>query len=279
VRGNGSYSDYHSLQVQFNRRFSKGLQAIASYTYSHATDSGSVDLDRGVPGSVANTTIDHASSDFDVRHALSGAVTYSIPTPKWGSFAEALLRGWTANTVFFARTATPLNINAEEQQSTTLFRVTFARRPNLVPGQPFWIDDPLAAGGKRVNPAAFTFPNANQAHGNLARNALRGFGAWQADVGLHRNFNLTEQLVVQFRFEVFNLFNHPNFANPNAPFTSMNLAFAPATPGAVAIDNARYRSVAMLGRGTGGGGNAGGYNPLFQVGGPRSMQFALRVQF
>jgi hypothetical protein len=279
VRGNGSTSDYHALQAQFTRRLSRGLQALASYTWSHAIDIGSADLDRTVPGSLANTSIDRASSDFDARHTFSGAVTYNIPAPRWGAFANALLRNWSANTVFFARSATPLNIIAEEQQSTTLFRVTFARRPDVIAGQPFFIEDSSAPGGKRVNPAAFAFPSTSRAHGTLGRNALRGFGAWQSDVGLHRQFNLTERLNLQFRTEVFNLFNHANFANQGAPFSSVNLAFATATPGSLAIDNPRMRSVQMLGRGLGGGGNSGGFNPIFQVGGPRSLQFALRLQF
>jgi hypothetical protein len=279
VRGNGSTSDYHALQTHFTRRLSRGLQALASYTWSHAIDSGSADLDRSVPGSLANTLIDRASSDFDVRHSFSAAVTYNIPAPQWGAVANALLRNWSANTVFFARSATPININAEEQQSTTLFRLLYSRRPDVIPGVPFFVEDTAAPGGKRINPAAFAFPSASRAQGTLGRNALRGFGAWQADVGLHRQFNLTERMNLQFRTEVFNLFNHTNFANPGAPFSSVNLAFATATPGSVAIDHARMRSTAMLGRGLGGGGNSGGFNPIFQVGGPRSLQFALRLQF
>jgi hypothetical protein len=279
VRENGSTSDYHSLQVQFNRRLAAGLQGLASYTWAHSIDEGSADLDRGVPERITDTRIDRGNSDFDVRHTFSGALTYNIPAPKWGNFAEAILRGWSANTVFFARTAPAFTVAAEEQMSTTLFRVTFSRRANIVPGQSPWLDDPLAPGGKRLNPSAFSFPRTDQAQGTLARNSVRGFGAWQADVGLHRNFSITEQLNIQFRAEVFNLFNHPNFGNPGAPFSSVNLAFATATPGAIAIDNARYRSQAMLARGTGGGSNSGGFNPIFQIGGPRSLQFALKVQF
>jgi len=279
VRGNGSISDYHSLQLQFNRRLSHGLQALASYTWSHSTDSGTADLDRTVPGSIADLSVDHASSDFDVRHSFSTALTYAIPAPDWGSFASAVLRNWSFNTIFFARGATPFGLTADEQQSTTLYRVTFSRRPDIVAGQPFFIEESTTPGGKRVNPAAFAFPRATVAQGSLARNALRGFGAWQADIGIHRDFNLLERLMLQFRMEVFNIFNHPNFANPGAPFANTNLAFATAVPGAIAIDNARMRSQQMLNRGTGGGGNAGGYNPLFQIGGPRSLQFALRLQF
>jgi len=279
VRGNGSTSDYHSLQVQFTRRLSRGLQALTSYTWSHAIDSGSADLDRTVPGSLANTTIDRASSDFDVRHVFSGAVTYNIPAPKWNSFADALLRNWSLNSVFFARSATPFGLTADEQQSTTLFRVTFSRRPDMIAGVPFFIEDAAAPGGKRINPAAFAFPAATRAQGTLGRNALRGFGAWQADLGLHRQFNLTERFNLQLRAEAFNLFNHANFANPGAPFANVNLSFATATPGSIAIDSPRLRSLQMLGRGLGGGSNSGGFNPIFQVGGPRSLQFALRLQF
>jgi hypothetical protein len=78
---------------------------------------------------------------------------------------------------------------------------------------------------------------------------------------------------------MFNIFNHPNFGNPGAPFSTANLAFATTTPGSIAIDSPGLRSQQMLGRGTGGGGNSGGFNPLFQIGGPRSLQFALRLQF
>jgi hypothetical protein len=179
VRGNGSLSDYHSLRLQFNRRLSKGCSAH-SYTYSHSTDSGSADLDRTVPGSIANLTVDHASSDYDVRHAFSAALTYNIPAPDWGSFAKALLRNWSFNTIFFARSATPFGLTADEQQSTTLYRVTFARRPNIVAGAPFFIEDSTAPGGKRVNPSAFAFPAATTAQGIVA-NAPEVL-AWQADI-------------------------------------------------------------------------------------------------
>src|SRR4029453_15930142 len=136
--------------------------------------------------------------DFDVRHSFSAALTYNIPAPDWGSAAKALLRNWSFNTVFFARTAPPFTFNANPQKSTTLFRVTYTRRPDPVPGVPQFIYDDAAPGGKRVNPAAFKFPLASEAQGTVGRNTLNGFGAWQADIGLHRQFNLTERLNLQF---------------------------------------------------------------------------------
>ena len=108
--------------------------------------------------------------------------------------------------------------------------------------------------------------------GSLGRNTLRGPGAWQVDLGIHRNFPLTEKATVEFRFEAFNIFNHPNFANPQ--FVS---AFVDGTD--VTIDPLFGVVNTSLARGFGGGGNTGGFNPLFQSGGPRSIQFALRFTF
>ena len=166
VRGNGSTSDYHSLQVQFNRRLTRGLQALASYTYSHAIDSGSADIDRTVPGNLANTTIDRASSDFDVRHAFSTAVTYNIPAPDWGKVAGAFLRNWSLNAIVFARTAPPFGLIADEQQSTTLYRVTFSRRPDVVAGQPYFIDDPNCGGRKTGQSGGVCISFSLEAAGN-----------------------------------------------------------------------------------------------------------------
>jgi hypothetical protein len=278
VIDNGSSSNYQALQVQFTRRLSRGLQATTSYTWSHSIDTGSLDLDRTVPGRVTTPNIDRGNSDFDVRHALTGAVTYDIPAPRWGSLSDAILGHWSFNTIFFARSATPFSVLADQRLATNLFGSNFTRRPNLIQGVPLFISDSTAPGGKRVNPAAFSFPSNTQAQGTLGRNVLRGFGAWQEDVGLNRQFKLTERANVQLRFEVFNVFNHPNFANPGLPFPP-TLAFATSTPGAIAIDSPSLRSSQMLGRGFGGGGNSGGYNPIFEIGGPRAMQFALRLQF
>jgi len=135
--------------------------------------------------------------------------------------------------------------------------------------------------GRRLNVAAFSpppFALSTQppifTQGTLGRNALRGPGAWQFDLGVHRRFNLTERTNLEFRYESFNVLNHPNFNIPNFRSFSLN-----STTGAITISPNFGRSTTTLGRGLGGGSNTGGFNPLFQSGGPRSMQFALRLQF
>jgi hypothetical protein len=119
-------------------------------------------------------------------------------------------------------------------------------------------------GGKALNPNAFVAPAAGQ-QGNLGRNALRGFGATQWDLAVHRDFPFGESLKLQFRAEMFNVLNHPNFGPP--------------------ISDIRNKTQFGLSTQTLGNSLAGGYvgggafNPLYQLGGPRSMQFALKFMF
>jgi hypothetical protein len=117
-------------------------------------------------------------------------------------------------------------------------------------------------GGKSFNKAAFVAPPPGT-QGNFGRNVLRGFGATQADVAFQRQFHLTEQLRLLFRSEFFNVFNHPNFGSPNNNLT----------------DPFFGHSTQTLASSLGSGGANGGFNPLYQIGGPRSIQLALKLQF
>ena len=274
---NNGTSDYHAFQAQFTRRLSRGFQANLGYTWSHSIDTGSQDLQRIAPTRLIDVNVNRGNSDFDVRHALTGGLTYKIPTPRWNSVSEAVLGGWSLNSIFFARSGLPFDVIAEERQAANLFGARYQRRPNLISGVPIWIDDSTVAGGRRLNPAAFSFPTATQAQGNFGRNVLRGPGAWQIDMGLHRRFAITEKVGVQFRWEVFNVFNKTNFSNPN-----FRQLFVPgnSNTGVVNVNDRNFGTITeTLGRGLGGGGNSGGFNPIFQIGQPRSMQFALRFEF
>jgi len=102
--------------------------------------------------------------------------------------------------------------------------------------------------------AAFTPPTKGQ-QGDFGRNVLRGFGAWQADVALQRQFHLTESVGLRFRSEFFNIFNHPNFGSPNNTLGTTLFG----------------RSTQTLASSLGSGGANGGFSPLYQIGGPRSI--------
>jgi hypothetical protein len=92
---------------------------------------------------------------------------------------------------------------------------------------------------------------------------LRAFGATQVDFAIQRQFSLAEKLRLNFRSEFFNIFNHPNFGFPNNNLTSPLFGLSTQT----------------LASSLGSGGANGGFNPLYQIGGPRSLQLALKLQF
>jgi hypothetical protein len=151
---------------------------------------------------------------------------------------------------------------------------------NLVAGQAAYIHGSecitvygsLCPGGRAINPSAFAPPagctplscSGQAGAGDAPRNFVRGFGAWQMDLAVRREFPIHESLRLQFRAEAFNIFNHPNFGTIDASYCS------PAAAGTTCMFG---RATATLAD------SLGGLNPLYQTGGPRSMQFALKLVF
>ncbi len=269
---NTASSDYQALQVQFRRRLSRGLQVLASYTFAHSIDdasagSGFVLSDLGVPG---NAKQNRGDSDFDIRHSFTAGVTYDIPSPSANRIARAFLGGWSIDNLLLARSSPPLSLTDvdffELDQGLDV-----AVRPDLVPGQPVYLYGRQYPGGKALNPAAFADPpvdpnTGNPARqGNLGRNALRGFGATQWDFAVHREFPIHESVKLQFRAEMFNVLNHPNFGPPNNQFGEGGFGI----------------SSQMLAQSLSNQNNVGGgaFDQLYQIGGPRSIQLALKLIF
>jgi hypothetical protein len=157
-----------------------------------------------------------------------------------------------------------LNQNISFTASTLVFAdgIALYPRPDVVPGVPLLLYGSKYPGGKAFNAAAFTPPLTGQ-QGDFERNVLRGFGAWQADVAFQRQFHLTERVGLRFRGEFFNLFNHPGFGPPDHTLT----------------DALFGQSTQTLASSLGSGGANGGFSPLYQIGGPRSIQLALKLQF
>jgi hypothetical protein len=256
---NSATSDYNALQIKFERRLSRGLQVLGSYSWSHSIDIASTDAlatNINTPGQIADPDLDRGDSNFDIRHAVSAGVTYELPGV---SALKPILNGWSIGGFLFARSAPPVNVVGS---SFFAAGTQLAPRPNVIPGVPLEIHDSQFAGGKIFNRAAFVAATAGT-QGNFGRNVLRGFGAWQVDLALQRQFHLTERVTLRFRAEFFNLFNHPNFGSP------INVLTSPVFG----------RSTQTLANSLGSGGANGGFNPLYQLGGPRSVQFALKLQF
>ncbi len=257
---NGLTSDYDALQIQFQRRLSRGFTALASYTWSHCIDYESGQFHFGYQ---------RGNCDFDVRHNLSAAFSYDLPSVGSNHFVNAVVQHWGLDGRFTARTSFPVSffgnyllqpngqfyyggLNVVPDQPVYLYgaNCTFVLQGigDLRPGQG-------CPGGRAINPNAFTA--APSGPGDAPRNFARGFGAWQMNVAVRREFPIRDRLKLQFRAEAFNVFNTPNFGTINGQFGQSTFGQATAT-----LANSLF-----------------GLNPLYQTGGPRSMQFALKLLF
>jgi len=268
---NSGNSNYNALQIQFQRRLFRGLQGISSYGWSHSIDTGSA----GSTSVVANALVpgfttsgNRASSDFDIRNNVSAGVTYDLPAGKFSGFPLHVFQNWSFQSLIQARSAPPVDIS---DANFFAFNGAFADvRPDVIPGQPVNLFGTSYPGGKAFNPDAFINPpvdaNGNPTRqGTTPRNFLRGFGAVQWDIGIHRDFPIRESFHLQFRAEAFNVVNHPNFGAPLGSFGLGGFG----------------QSNQMLGQSLAGSGStgSGGFSPLYQIGGPRSFQFALKLVF
>jgi hypothetical protein len=266
---NGLTSDYDSMQLQVRRRLNSGLTALASYSWAHCLDQGSLDFRLGYQ---------RGNCDFDVRHNLSAAFSYDLPNVGRGRFIKAVLHGWGLDDRFSARTGFPITLNGLQSFDPITGQASFSGL-DLLAGQSVYLyganctavlqglgdlkPGSSCPGGRAVNPNAFAFPPIDPKTftptrlGNAPRNFVRGFGAWQMDMSVRRDFPIREGLTLQFRAEAFNIFNHPNFGTVDANFGSKTFGQATGT----------------LANGL------GVLSPLYQMGGPRSLQFALKLSF
>jgi hypothetical protein len=252
---NQARSDYHSLQVQYRRPVSDHVQALLNYSYSHSLDNASNDVVAGLSKVVISNASDRGSSDFDVRHSFSAAISWAVPSFK-GPLG-VLTRDWSVESVIVARSGFPFNLFVFGKSPDLNGHAL--TRPDRIGGQPLWISSSSAPGGKIVNPNAFSIPGEVR-QGSESRNDIPGFGLAQVDLSASRRFRVTQRVNLEFRVDAFNLLNHPNFANPDGFF------FGPD-------DTSELQSPSMLNRGL------GGLNPLFQEGGPRSLQLSLKLKF
>jgi len=251
---NSAWSNYDALQLQYRRPLSARFQALMNYSWSHSLDNVSDDGLQSTSKTVISGARDYANSSFDVRHSFSGAVTFLVPSAGKSGFLSLVTRDWSLDSVIVARSGSHFNAVVLGGGPGLIS----LRRPNLVAGQAIWIPNPAVGGGKSLNPKAFSYPAFGQ-QGTEPRNDITGFGLTQVDLSVARKFVITERVNLQFRADAFNVFNHPNFANPVAfvfSFGSVNLS-----------------STRMLNNGL------GGLTPLFQEGGPRSLQLSLRLAF
>ena len=242
----GITSNYQALQLRFQRSVVRGLQGLASYTWSHSIDFGS---------NSAALSLQRGNSDFDVRNNFQAGLSWDLPTTNEAGFKRVLTNGWGLNARLNVRTAFPVTLGG----NLTLDPATGSEYDgglNLVSGQPVYLYGSQYPGGKAINKAAFSLPPTGSA-GDAPRNFVRSFGATQLNLAVRRDFPIHDALALEFRAEAFNILNHPNFGYVDPQYG--DTTFGQATK----MLNSSLGTMASQ----------------YQQGGPRSMQFALKLHF
>ena len=203
-------SHYNGLQVMWETR-ARDLNVQASYTYSHTLDQNSNN-----PGSIVNSynpQADYGNSDQDIPSRFVASANYTLPLKASGSLRH-FVQGWQLNSIVTLSDGIPFSVLAGSNSLGIADGIT--PRATLLPGSGKGSFSP----GKRTlqqwfNTAAFTNPGPQQ-WGNSGRNILQGPGTKAIDFSVFKNIPLRESTTLQLRSEFFNLFNTPQFNNPNA---------------------------------------------------------------
>jgi hypothetical protein len=278
-------SSYHSLQASYQQRAWRGLTNAVSYTWSHSIDNASDGQDyvpnAAQPNDSQNTRADRGNSNFDVRHRFVWSLSYEFP--KWTAL-KRLGEGWQVSSVVTLMSGHPFHINynfVDDFDGSGEFfpRPDLVAPPHYNRGNPTqFLDLSSFAIPCTLNPAGAGFAQdcqfsggVNSMHfGNLGRNSLLGPDYRNMDFSLIKDTRITERWRLNFRVDVYNLFNHPNFANPYMP-----AFFADAAPNGYNVATGRgigfLPIVATSDTGLG--------NPILGGGGPRSIQFAVKILF
>jgi outer membrane receptor protein involved in Fe transport len=280
-------SNYHSLQVSFQQRNWHGLTQQWAWTWSHSIDNASDGQDFVPNASQPNDSQipdgERGNSNFDTRHRLVWSFTYDFP--RWeaaGRFGE----GWQISSIVTLMSGHPFHINynfIDDYDGSG----QFFPRPDVIapvrynrsnPAQfldlsSFRVPCTLDGIGTFAQNCVFAAGVNSMHFGSLGRNALLGPDYRNWDFAISKVTRLTERISVNLRFDFFNLLNHPNFANPFVP-----AFFADAAPCGIGLNgialpcsgSTPYLAITSTS-------DIGLGNPFLGGGGPRSMQFAVKV--
>jgi hypothetical protein len=212
-----SNSNYNGMWLSAEKRFAKGLTFNSSFTYSKSIDNNSLGSSAAQIQNFYNIAAEHALSDFDARKRFVLSGIYMLPF-KWDAngFTKRLVEGWSIAPIVNLQSGNPFSpiVSTADPNSLETFD-----RPNVVLGQPLVL--PNAAPNQWLNKSAFALPPVGT-FGNAGRNILTAPGFEDIDFAISKTTAVKERVSLQFRAEAFNLFNHPNFAQPSNSFTAAN---------------------------------------------------------
>jgi outer membrane receptor protein involved in Fe transport len=252
-------SNYNSLQVRYEQRMVAGLTLLNSFTWEHSLDNASASLEGNTPSpqDANNLSADYGQSDYNLPIINVTSLVYDLPFGRsrhfgnnWNPALDAVLGGWGVNVINTAQAGTPFNItyspNAAQLASTQItanYRGVNLYRPNRVPGVPLTLGRNIQQANtgyiQYINYAALQLPSINNGSGilqspfgTLSRNPGRTPPLYQTDLAINKRFRTpVERLQVEFRSELYNVFNHTNLYLPSSPTGTQGLA--PTTGGII----------------------------------------------
>ena len=234
-------SIYHSMQATFDKRFSRGISVLTSYTWSRSIDDSSDNKQTGVSRTNPyDQRFDRGPSNFDHTHSFSASWLWELPVRFHQRAVNTLIGGWNLTGILSIQSGIPFTVSSGVDNART---GAGGQRPDQL--KDWHLPDDRSRGEKVLqwfDTSAFAL-NALGTYGAVGRNSLRGPGSTTLNLGLHKDFPIRESFKFQFRFEAFNALNNVNLGLPNS-----------------------NRSNGAFGR-------------ITTAGDPRILQFALRVGF
>lgn len=289
----GGSDNYNALQTALVRRLNAGLTLAAQYTLGRSYGNTAGSNEAQTSACLDDFECDRGYNRFDVRHNFNLSALYALPFGKGRPYfndlkglAEAIAGNWEVGAIVNARSGSPVDLlvvrndvvfdcggkffNSPQagQPCTAVINTPGGgasrnvRRPDLVPG----VNPYLKRDRQFLNPAAFAIPQPGS-FGNLKRGDIRGPNFKQFDVVLNKRFPLSESASVEFRTEIFNIFNAANFANPSGTLNNSLGALQPGQPFSEATAGTTFGLLRSTVERTVG------------LGTNRQIQFALRVNF
>ena len=210
----GANSSYNSLQLQIQRRFSRGLTFQTAYTYGRAIDevltsAAFATVTQNGLQDPSNRSAERGRGDFDIQQRLVGSFLYEIPSPQ--GFISHVIGGWELGSIITLQEGRPFHVDAGRDRSLTAVR----HDRSQVVGDPA-LPSNRSRGEKILHwfdADAFALAPVGS-FGNSGRNNLQGPGLFNLDVSLRKKFSINERHSVDFRVDFFNLPNNPNFGTP-----------------------------------------------------------------
>jgi len=295
-------SYYNSLEVSVTKRLAHGFQFQSAYTYGKIIDTGDgaapsqATSTSDVPVTVLLPRLDRSLGSFDVRNNYRFNMVYHLPTFSASSgFVNGLVNGWWSAVIFGAQNGYPFTPSIAQNQSQSMSgsqKPADLDRPDWLPGRNpynathgvssgcagYAAGTPLGTPNLYFDPCAFTLEPIGY-EGNVGRNSLTGPGYLNLDFSLVKDTKvkwLGEAGNVQFRAEVFNIINHPNFAQPAREVFAGGvgtIAQCSATSGCPAGFQAPQSGVGLITT------TASGTAATAASGNSRQIQFGLKLVF